>query len=161
MTFPELITLGLSQKIDESLTLLADVDWTRWSRIKQVTFISAIRFSRLKAFGAHGKTASVLPVGGIYRLTENTSCAAGISFDQCPSTDAFRSADLPDSTQIMISAGLTHRFDQQFRCGFPISFGHFMAAPDESHTAECRHLGRYVSAQLACGVCKDVSSSKP
>jgi len=99
MTFPELITLGLSQKIDESLTLLADVDWTRWSRIKQVTFNFGNPDSAASKPCAQLERQHPCCVGGIYRLTENTDLRAGISFDQSPVTDAFRSADLPTRTK--------------------------------------------------------------
>ena len=129
MTFPELIALGLSQRIDESFTLLADVDWTRWSRVKQVTFNFGNPIQPPQSLVLNWKDSIRVAVGGIYRLTENTDLRAGISFDQSPVTDAFRSADLPDSDQIMFSTGLTHRFDQQFSAVISYSFGHFMAAP--------------------------------
>jgi long-chain fatty acid transport protein len=37
VTFPEVMALGFSQKIDDRLILLVDVDWTGWSRFKQAT----------------------------------------------------------------------------------------------------------------------------
>jgi long-chain fatty acid transport protein len=129
VTFPELIAFGLSQKIDDRLTLLADIDWTRWSRIKQVTFTFGNAKQPAQNLVLNWKDSIRVAIGGIYQLTEDTDLRAGISFDQSPVTDAFRSADLPDSDQIMISAGLTHRFDQRYSVAISYSYGHFMAAP--------------------------------
>jgi long-chain fatty acid transport protein len=129
VTFPELIAFGLSQKIDDRLTLLADVDWTRWSRIKQVTFTFGNAKQPAQNLVLNWKDSIRVAIGGIYQLTEDSDLRAGVSFDQSPVTDAFRSADLADSDQIMISAGLTHRFDQRYLVAISYSYGHFMAAP--------------------------------
>lgn len=129
VTFPELIALGLSQKIDDRLTLLADVDWTRWSHIKQLTFTFGNPKQPSQSLVLNWKDSVRVAVGGIYQVADDTELRAGISFDQSPMSDAFRSADLPDADQIMISAGLTHRFDRQFSLAISYSYGHFMAAP--------------------------------
>lgn len=129
VTFPEVIALGLSQRIDDRLTLLADVDWTRWSRIKQVTFNFGNPMQPAQSLVLNWKDSIRVAVGGIYQLTENTDLRAGFSFDQSPISDAFRSADLPDSDQIMFSTGLMHRFDERFSAVISYSFGHFMEAP--------------------------------
>jgi long-chain fatty acid transport protein len=129
MTFPEMIAAGLSHRIDDSLTLLADVGWTRWTHIKRVTFQFGNPIQPPQSLVLNWKDSIRVAVGGIYKLTEDTDLRAGISFDQSPVTDAFRSADLPDSDQIMFSTGLMHRFDERFSAVISYSFGHFMAAP--------------------------------
>jgi len=68
-------------------------------------------------------------LGGIYHFGDNTDLRAGFSYDQSAVSDAFRSADLPDSDAMMYSAGLMHRFDDRFSMTVSYSYGHHAAAP--------------------------------
>jgi len=50
-----------------------------------------------------------IAVGGLYQLTDDIELRGGVSYDQSPISDQFRTADLPDSNQIALSAGLAYR----------------------------------------------------
>ncbi|HMI95587.1 MAG TPA: outer membrane protein transport protein, partial [Micropepsaceae bacterium] len=94
VTFPEIIALGLSQKIDDRLTLLVDVDWTRWSRIKQITFNFGNPLQPAQSLLLNWDDSARFSIGGIYHLTDDTDLRAGFAYDQSATSDAFRSADL-------------------------------------------------------------------
>jgi len=67
----------------------------------------------------HGKRA----------ITADTDLRAGFAYDQSATSDAFRSADLPDADLMMFSTGLTHRFDERFSATFSYSYSHYANAP--------------------------------
>jgi long-chain fatty acid transport protein len=129
VTFPEVIALGLSQKIDDRLTLLVDVDWTGWSRLKQITLNFGNPVQPVQSLLLNWHDSTRFALGGIYHFDDNTDLRAGFSYDQSAVSDAFRSADLPDSDAMMYSAGLMHRFDDRFSMTVSYSYGHHAAAP--------------------------------
>ena len=58
----------------------------------------------------HWKNSIRFAIGGIYSITDNIGFRAGVSYDETPTSITFRSADLPDSNEIMGSAGVSYRF---------------------------------------------------
>ncbi len=129
MTFPEIIALGFSQKIDDRLTLLIDIDWTRWSRIKQLTFNFGNPLQPPQSLLLNWDDSTRFSIGGIYHLTDDTDLRAGFAYDQSATSDAFRSADLPDADLMMFSTGLMHRFDDRFSLTFSYSYSDYAKAP--------------------------------
>jgi long-chain fatty acid transport protein len=129
ITFPDVIAAGLSQKIDDHLTALIDVDWTLWSHLKKLTldFGNALQPTQTQPLNWHDTVR--VAVGGIYRVMDNADLRAGVSFDQSPVPSAFRSADLPDSDRLTLSVGLTYRFDARLSTTVSYSYDRYAAAP--------------------------------
>ncbi len=129
LTFPEVIALGISHKIDERLTLLADLDWTGWDRLKQLTIDFANPVQPDQTLNLNWSSSIRGAIGGIFHLSGDTDLRAGISYDQTPISTAFRTADLADSDEVMFSAGVTHSFGGNLSATFSYSYGDFAAAP--------------------------------
>jgi len=129
MTFPEVVALGVSQKIDDSLTLLVDLDWTGWSRLKQISLDFANPGQPNQILSLNWDDSIRFAVGGIYHFNDDTDLRGGISYDQSSVSNTFRGADLPDSNAIMLSAGLAHHFDDKFSMTVSYSYGFHMDAP--------------------------------
>jgi len=126
ITFPDVIALGMSQRIGERLTLLFDIDWTLWSHVKQLSlaFGNPLQPPIIQPLRWHD--SAKFAVGVIYRVVDSTDLRAGFSYDQSPIPNEFRSADLPDSDQIMFSAGIEYRFNAQLSATVSYSYGHYM-----------------------------------
>jgi long-chain fatty acid transport protein len=129
VTFPEVVALGISHRLDDRVTLLFDVDWTAWSRLKHTTINFANPAQPAQTLVFNWKDSYRFAIGGIYRFSETTDLRAGISYDQSAVSSTFRSADLPDSDGIMLSAGLMHRFDERISATVSYTYGHHNAAP--------------------------------
>ena len=129
LTFPEVVALGLSQTIDDKFTLLVDVDWTGWSRFKQVTINFGNPAQPAQSLSPNWDDSMRFAVGGIYHFSEDTDFRAGISYDQSAVSDTYRGADLPDSGTTMFSVGAMHRFDERISAIISYSYGHSSAAP--------------------------------
>ncbi len=129
MTLPDVIAVGISHQVNDRLTILADLDWTGWHTLGQfhLDFVNpaqpdqtlSLKWSDTIRFAG----------GGIYNLTDKIGLRAGISWDQTPTSNAYRSAELPDADQIMGSAGFSYRFDDHFSTIFSYSYGSYAAAP--------------------------------
>jgi long-chain fatty acid transport protein len=129
MTLPDVVAAGISHKVNDRLIILADLDWTGWHRLGQfhLDFVNPAQPDQTLLLN-WSDTVRVA-VGGIYSLTDKIELRAGISWDQTPTSNTYRSAELPDADEIMGSAGFSYRFDDQFSTIFSYSYGSYAAAP--------------------------------
>ena len=131
ITFPFQLNFGLSQVLDQRFTLLADIDVTGWSSLKNLALNFANPVQPGQTLVLNWKDSVRVAVGGIYHLSDSTDLRAGLSYDQTPVSTQFRSADLPDNDEYMASAGITERFDQGLFATFAYSYGYFTPAPTD------------------------------
>jgi long-chain fatty acid transport protein len=129
LTFPDIVAFGISHKLNDRLTILADLDWTGWHRLSQLKLNYTNPVQPDEALPLNWSNAIRFAVGGIYSVTDNIGLRAGVSWDETPTSNTFRSADLPDADEITGSAGFSYRFDEQLSTIIAYSYGHFAAAP--------------------------------
>ncbi len=129
ITFPEVVAFGISHKLNDSLTILADLDWTGWRRLKQLTLDFTNPAQPDQTLPLNWSDAIRFAVGGIYSATDAIALRAGVSWEETPTSNTSRSAELPDADEIMASAGFTYQFNEQFSTTFSYSYGHYAAAP--------------------------------
>lgn len=108
LTTPESLSIGLSQRVTDRWTLLAEADWTNWSRFRELV----INFDS-------GRPASVteerwrdtwfLAIGAEYRATEALSLRAGFAYDKTPVRDDTRTPRIADSDRYWLSIGLSYQ----------------------------------------------------
>jgi long-chain fatty acid transport protein len=129
LTFPDVVAVGMSQRIDDRLTALIDIDYTLWSHVKQLTlaFSNPAQPTQTQPLDWHNSLR--VAVGGTYRITDSTEIRSGVSYDQSPISNAFRTADLPDADNITISVGITERLADRIWVSASYSYGHAMDAP--------------------------------
>jgi long-chain fatty acid transport protein len=115
ITFPDIIGLGVSQQIDQRCTILLDIDWTLWSKIKQLTLNFDNPLQPALAQPLYWHDSVRIAVGGLYHLTDDLELRGGVAFDQSPISDRFRTADVPGADQVALSAGLAYRVTQSLK----------------------------------------------
>jgi long-chain fatty acid transport protein len=118
LKLPDMVTVGLRQRIGDSFTLLAGFEWTNWSRIGSPVVTTPSGTARISG------SPVVLPfeysdgyfysLGGEYILNPSLTLRAGIGFEQSPITDSVRTPRLPDNDRVWYSAGLSYK-PPQFR----------------------------------------------
>lgn len=124
LTVPETVTLGLRQRIDDRWTLLAGLEWTNWSRFRDLTVVFA-----------NGRPPSVteerwhdsvfVSLGGEYRWSEALTLRAGLAYDQSPVPDATRTPRIPDSDRYWLSAGASYEIRRNVRLS--LAYTHIFA----------------------------------
>jgi long-chain fatty acid transport protein len=127
LELPDMVTVGLRQRIGDRFTLLAGVEWANWSRIGTSTV--ATPSGGTATIGGAG---IVLPfqysdgwfysLGGEYAIDPGLTVRAGIAFEKSPITDGVRTPRLPDNDRIWYSVGLSYK-PPQFR-GFTVDLGY-------------------------------------
>jgi long-chain fatty acid transport protein len=106
---PATASLSYYQKVNQQFDILADVQWTGWSVIKEL---------RIKR--ADGTTLQVLPqnfddtwrfaAGVNYYPNDKVVLRAGVAYDQSPVNNVDRSARLPDSDRTWLTIGGRYKY---------------------------------------------------
>jgi long-chain fatty acid transport protein len=105
---PETVTLGLSQRIGDRWTLLGGLEWTNWSRFRDL--IITFENGRAPSVTEERWRDSVfVSIGGEYRWTDALTLRAGFAYDQSPVREADRTPRIPDNDRYWLSFGASYR----------------------------------------------------
>ncbi len=114
LDLPDVVSLGLKQRIGPQWTLLGTVEWTNWSRIGT----SAVAQGSGAPATING-TAVILPfqfqdgwffsVGAEYKWNDQLTVRAGAAYEKSPITDDVRIPILPDNDRYWLSFGGTYK----------------------------------------------------
>jgi long-chain fatty acid transport protein len=140
---PELVSLAASHELSPDITLLAEVQWTNWSVVKNLQIErpdGAILSSQPEQW--HGTWFG--SVGATWRPDPNWTFRGGLAFDPTPVRDQFRTARLPDSDRYWLAFGLGYSWTQDLR--FDAAYVHiFSPSPSINEVSQTGDLlvGQY------------------
>jgi long-chain fatty acid transport protein len=110
INLPDMVSLGIRQRVDPQWTLLGTVEWTNWSRIGTAT-VNQGSGAPATIVG----TAITLPfqhqdgwffsVGAEYLASDRLTLRTGAAYEISPITDQMRTPRLPDNDRIWTSVG--------------------------------------------------------
>ncbi len=101
---PDSASLALHQKLGSSVTMLADVTWTGWSKIKDLTIVRNSGVV-LSSTPENFKDTYRYGLGFTYRHSDAWSFKVGAAIDQSPVNDTDRTPRLPDQDRTWLSFG--------------------------------------------------------
>ncbi|HEY2754250.1 MAG TPA: outer membrane protein transport protein [Pseudolabrys sp.] len=117
LNLPDIVSLGLRQRIDSQWTLLGTVEWTNWSRIGTSTVLQGSG-----AAATIGGKAVTLPfdykdgwffsLGAEYQWTERLAVRAGVGYEISPISDDVRIPLLPDNDRTWLSIGSSYHISK-------------------------------------------------
>jgi long-chain fatty acid transport protein len=107
LTTPETVTVGLSQRIGERWTVLAGLEWTNWSRFRDL-IIDFDNGRPPSVTEQRWRDSVFVNIGGEYRWDERLTLRAGFAFDQSPVPDSTRTPRIPDSNRYWLSVGASY-----------------------------------------------------
>ncbi len=105
---PASASVALQHKLDPKWTLLGDVTWTGWSKIKKLV-VTRDNGATLSTTDENFKNTWRIGVGATYRQDDAWSIKMGVAYDQTPVNDTDRTARLPDNNRIWLSVGGQYR----------------------------------------------------
>jgi long-chain fatty acid transport protein len=121
LTLPDIITIGLRQRLTEQLDVLVGYEWTNWSRLGTIRLDSAVDEElRLEFDDGH-----FVSLGLEYDYSPDTTLRFGVAWEKSPVSDEERNVFLPDSDRLWLSVGATHRFSD--RISVDIGYTHIFA----------------------------------
>lgn len=136
---PDIVSLGVRQRIGPAFTLLGTVEWTNWSRIGTANIERAGGTPAIVA-----GTALRLPfeyedgwfysVGLEYAWSPSLLFRAGLGYEESPITDRERTPRIPDANRTWVSLGLTYNVNAKL--SFDLAYTHvFVENADINITA--------------------------
>jgi long-chain fatty acid transport protein len=111
LTMPDMITSGARLDVSGRWTAMAELDWTHWSRVRQLVVLPANPAQPNDITNLQWKNTLFGSLGLEYRAGRNWTYKAGVAYDQSPSSDATREPRIPDADRIWISAGARVRLN--------------------------------------------------
>jgi long-chain fatty acid transport protein len=109
-TSPETVTFGVTQKITDDLTLLGGIEWTNWSRLKELKIIRQPVGTNLAREDYNWKDSWFYSVGAEYAYSDALQLRAGAAFEKSPVPDLTRSVRVPDNDRYWLSLGASYKF---------------------------------------------------
>lgn len=110
---PDMLTVGLRQKIGDKFAFLAGYEWSNWSRVGTPLIRSAVTGAAVSKLPFNYKDGWMVSVGGEYRYNESLLLRAGLAYEKSPVTDAVRSVRIPDNDRIWASIGASYQVNQK------------------------------------------------
>jgi long-chain fatty acid transport protein len=152
VTLPDIAVLAVAHWATERLQLLADVTWTHWSTVQNLTFTSP-GGGQIGSTTLDYKDAWRLALGANYQLNDTWKLRGGIAFDQTPVQNAYRVPRVPDQDRIAVSAGVQYRLSRDAAIDVGYAYVSFREAASELVSAAQGNLvGTYKSHSNIIGV---------
>jgi long-chain fatty acid transport protein len=140
---PDIVSLAASHQISPDLTLLAEVQWTNWSVVKNLR-VERPDGSALMDQPEQWRGTWFASIGISYYPAPNWIIRSGFAFDPTPVRNQFRTASIPDADRYWLAVGLGHQWTADLR--FDAAYVHILGggAPinDISQTGDLL-AGRY------------------
>jgi long-chain fatty acid transport protein len=123
---PQMVNVGVRQKVTEQLTLMGTVEWTDWSRLGTVGLRVAAPAPLLPtlptALPFRWEDGWFVSVGAEYQWNPEWSFRAGLGYEWSPINDAVRAVRLADNDRIWVGLGASYNWSQ--RLSFDIGYTH-------------------------------------
>ena len=106
---PDEIEMGARQRLSDDWTVMAELDWTDWSRVHELRVEAANPLQPDDVTTTRWHNALFGSLGAEYRASPDFTFRAGAAYDESPTPDATREPRIPDADRIWLSAGVRYR----------------------------------------------------
>lgn len=116
-TLPDSASLSLFHKLSPKWDLLADVSWTGWSDFRELRIVRNGGVT-LAETPQNWSNAYRYSVGVNYHLNDKMTLRGGLAFDETPTSDAYRTARIPDEDRTWVTFGMQYRMSEKMVLDF-------------------------------------------
>lgn len=112
---PASASFSVFHTLDPKWELMADVTWTDWSSLQQLTVIRTTASagggvgSTLTTLGFEWKDTWRFGLGANYKVNDQWKFRFGVAYDETPTKDATRTPRLPDQQRTWVAVGVQYR----------------------------------------------------
>lgn len=118
---PDLVSLGVRQELSDRYRVMGTVEWTNWSRIGTVPVYDSSSGGVLTTLPLRYRDGWLFSVGGEHDINKTVTARAGIGFEIAPVNDVTRDVRMPESDQLILSAGLSYRYSERTTLDFAVT----------------------------------------
>ena len=123
ITLPQSANLSLFHRLNDRWDVMADLQWTGWSSLKDLTFVRA-EGAVLQSTPENFDDTWRVSVGANYRVNDKWMVRGGVAYDESPVNDIDRTPRLPDSDRVWLSIGAQYKHSNHliFDAGYTYIF---------------------------------------
>ena len=127
VNLPDIVSLGLRQRLSSQWTALGTVEWSNWSRIGNSNILlpngsAALAGNAPVIIHFQYKDGWFFSTGAEYEWDNRTTLRAGVGYEKSPVTDQVRVPGIPDNDRIWLSLGGTYKFSPKM--SFDVAYSH-------------------------------------
>jgi long-chain fatty acid transport protein len=124
---PDLVSLGVRQRVTPQLTLLGTAEWSNWSRIGTSELLQAsgapvLVLGSPAAVEFQYKDGWFFSGGAEYQWSDRLTLRSGVAYEISPVTDRVRVPTIPDNNRIWASVGASWQVWKGF--SFDLAYSH-------------------------------------
>lgn len=120
LNLPDMVSLGVKQKIGPQWSLLGTIEWTNWSRIGTATVNTLVAGTPVQVHFDYDD-GWFFALGAEYQWTPQLAVRGGIGYEKSPITDSVRIPLLPDNDRVWLSVGATYNLTPALALDFAYS----------------------------------------
>jgi long-chain fatty acid transport protein len=114
LDLPDVITLGVRQRITDRFRVMAGAEWANWSRFEAVDITGQTFPSDIITLDFDYNDGWFFSAGGEYDVNDKLTVRAGIGYELSPLDDDNRTFRLPDNDRLWLSAGASYKASERF-----------------------------------------------
>ena len=122
MNLPEIVTVGLSQRLDPQWKILAGYEWTNWSRVKVIPVFDTFNGTIATTLPFRYEDGHFFSLGAEYQWNPSLALRAGVAYELSPITTQTRSVNLLDNDRLWASIGASYNWSEKL--SFDVSYSH-------------------------------------
>ncbi|WP_454018638.1 OmpP1/FadL family transporter [Azospirillum sp. Marseille-Q6669] len=122
---PDIISFGAYHELTSSFAVMADAQWTNWSRFKElrIRYRNPLRTDTVT--DENWDDSWFFALGAAYKWNEKLTLRFGVAYDQTPVTDQYRTPRIPDEDRYWVSIGAGYQVTDNIRTD--IGYSHIFA----------------------------------
>ncbi len=127
LNLPDIVSLGIRQRVNPQLTLLGTVEWSNWSRIgtsaiNQPSGAPATIAGHPVTLPFQYEDGWFFSAGAEYQWNDQLAVRGGVGYEKSPITDQVREPGIPDNDRLWLSAGATYKLTPKL--SFDLAYSH-------------------------------------
>ncbi|MBY0610552.1 MAG: outer membrane protein transport protein [Beijerinckiaceae bacterium] len=125
---PDVVTVGLTQDINDKVKVKAGFEWTRWSKFSSFPVTNSATGGPLVTATGPVNLAFryddgyYFSLGADYKFNPNWTVRGGLAYEISPISDAARGVRLPDNDRFWVNVGASYAWNDQLT--FDVSYAH-------------------------------------
>lgn len=101
---PDTFSASVFHQLNDKWDVMADLNWTGWSVFQQLK-VDRANGANLTTVQENWRNTWRVSVGANHHYNEQWTARVGLAYDQTPTSDAFRTARIPDGSRTWLSVG--------------------------------------------------------
>ena len=112
LDLPDIATFGVSQDINDKLTLMGQATWFGWNNFQDITARDNSG-AQISSVVQNYQTTWAFAIGAEYDYSDKWTFRAGYQHDETPTTDTYRTSRTPDGDRNWFTTGATYTLNDK------------------------------------------------